>query len=194
MLESAPQSPPDPQALLEGLGPFLSQPFLIGGILVFASLVVPIIEEAVKPIGVWLLLGRRITPAAGFAAGALSGAGFALFENLLLASGTDGWATLQVARLGTSIVHILATGLVGFALASAWQKKRFGQLLGVYTGAVLLHGTWNAFSMFMTFGEIQRSLATPPNETAWLISLAELAPFVMGGLALASLAILSWRW
>ncbi len=192
LLESAPQTPPDPQAILEILGPFLSQPMVIGGVLFFASLIVPLLEEAIKPIGVWLLAGRRITPAAGFAAGALSGAGFALFENLLLASGTDGWATLQVARLGTSIVHILATGLVGFGLASAWQNRHYGQLLGVYFGAVLLHGTWNAFSMLMTFGEIQRSLAATPNEATWLTSLAEWAPYVMGGLALVSLVTLIW--
>ena len=192
MFESAPQTPPDQQAILEILGPFLSQPIVIVGVLVFASLIVPLIEEAVKPIGVWLLAGRRITPATGFAAGALSGAGFALFENLLLASGTEGWATLQVARLGTSAVHILATGLVGFALASTWQKRHYGRLLGVYFGAVLLHGTWNAFSMLMTFGEIQSSLAATPNKATWLTNLAEWAPYVMGGLALASLGALIW--
>lgn len=192
LFESAPQTPPDPQAILEVLEPFLSHPIVIGGVLVFASIIVPLIEEAIKPVGVWLLAGRKLTPAAGFAAGALSGAGFALFENLLLASGTEGWATLQVARLGTSTVHVLATGWVGFALASAWQKHQYGQLVRVFLGAVLLHGTWNAFSMLMTFGEIQRSLATTSGETTWLTSLADLAPYAMGGLALASLATLIW--
>lgn len=189
LLEAAPQTPPEPQVILEILGPYLTQPFVIVGTLVFASLLVPLIEEAFKPIGVWLLMGHRISPAAGFAAGALSGAGFALFENLLLTASTDTWTILQVARIGTSAVHILATALVGYALTTAWQQRRYGQLIWVYLGAVVLHGAWNAFSMIMTFGDIHRSLAVS-NEPAWLANLAEMAPYAMGALALGSLSAL----
>jgi hypothetical protein len=191
LLQAAPITTPDPQAILEVLGPYLSQPIVIAGVLAFASLLVPLIEEAFKPIGVWLLLGRRITPAAGFAAGALSGAGFALFENLLLTANNEAWTTLQVARIGTSAVHILATALVGYALAVAWQQRRIGQLIGIYLGAVLLHGAWNAFSMIMTFGDIQRTLAASIEPT-WLASLANIAPYVMGALAISSLLALVW--
>lgn len=191
LFESDPNNLPDPEAVLVILGPYITQPFTILGTLTFTSLLVPLIEEAIKPIGVWFLLRRRITPAIGFAAGALSGAGFALFENLLLAANIEGWATLQVARLGTAIVHILATGLMGYALATAWQQRKLGRLIAIYLGVVLLHGAWNALSMLMTFGEIQRSLGMIA-ETGWLIRLGELAPYGMIALALGSLMVLIW--
>jgi hypothetical protein len=141
-----------------------------------------------KPIGVWLLAGRRILPSAGFAAGALSGAGYALFENLLLTANSETWATVQIARIGTSIIHILTTALVGYALAIAWQRRRYWQLLGVYLGAVLLHGAWNAMSLLMTFGQIDQSL----NNAGRWSSLSNLAPYAMGALAIFSLAVLVW--
>lgn len=191
LFEGDPNNLPDPEAILAILGPYLTQPLTILGALAFTSVLVPLIEEAFKPIGVWFLAGRQITPAAGFAAGALSGAGFALFENLLLSANVEAWATLQVARLGTAIVHILATGLIGYALAIAWQQRRYGRLFGFYLIAVLLHGAWNALSMLMTFGDIQRSLETTL-EPGWLTRLGDLAPYGMVGLALGSLAVLIW--
>jgi len=188
LLETTPQNPPTPEALLELFGPYLTQPLVIWGTLAFAALLVPLIEEALKPIGVWLLASRQISPSAGFAAGALSGAGYALFENLLLTANSETWATVQIARIGTSIIHILTTALVGYALAIAWQRRRYWQLLGVYLVAVLLHGAWNAMSLLMTFGEIQQSL----NNANWWSSLSNLAPYAMGALAIFSLAILVW--
>ena len=188
LLETAPQNPPTPEALLELLGPYLTQPLVIWGTLAFAALLVPLIEETLKPIGVWLLAGRQISPSAGFAAGALSGAGYALFENLLLTANSETWATVQIARMGTSVIHILTTALVGYALAVAWQRQRYWQLLGVYLGAVLLHGVWNAMSLLMTFGEIDQSL----NNANWWSSLSSLAPYAMGALAIFSLALLVW--
>lgn len=189
LFSNNPNNLPDPDAILAILGPYLTQPFTILGTLAFTSVLVPLIEEAFKPIGVWFLLGRGITPAAGFAAGALSGAGFALFENLLLSANIEGWGTLQIARLGTAIVHILATGLMGYALAWTWQNRKAGRLIVIYLGVVLLHGAWNALSMLMTFGEIQRSLGTSA-ETSWLIRLGELAPYGMIAMALGSLMVL----
>ena len=187
-LENVPQNPPSAEALLELFGPYLTQPVVIWGTLAFAALLVPLIEETLKPIGVWLLAGRRISPSAGFAAGALSGAGYALFENLLLTANSETWATVQIARIGTSIIHILTTALVGYALAIAWQRRRYGQLIGVYLGAVLLHGAWNAMSLLMTFGAIEQSL---DEATRWS-SLSNMAPYAMVVLAIFSLALLIW--
>ena len=189
LFEGYPNTLPNPEAILAIVGPYLTQPATMIGTLIFTSLLVPLIEEAFKPIGVWFLLSRRISPAMGFAAGALSGAGFALFENLLLSANIDSWATLQVARMGTAIVHTLATGLMGYALARAWQRRKIGQLLGTYLGVVLLHGTWNAFSMLMTFGELQRSLELI-DQTGWVIRLGDLAPYGMVAMALGSLLAL----
>ncbi len=109
------------------------------------------IEEALKPIGVWLLFGRRLTPAAGFAAGALSGAGYALIESLALTSSGEAWSSLVLARTGTSAVHILTAGLTGWALVLAWQKRRFLPLLLAYLCAVMIHGLWNGLTLMYSF-------------------------------------------
>ncbi len=78
-------------ALVAILQPYLLRPEVTFTIFAFAAGIVPLIEELIKPIGVWLL-GKDATPAQGFAAGLLSGAGYALFENLGLASQSQDWA------------------------------------------------------------------------------------------------------
>jgi hypothetical protein len=140
-----------PGTLLEDLRPIFTRPVVIFGILLFGAVAVPMIEEALKPIGVWLLFGRQLAPAAGFAAGALSGAGYALIESLALTSNGEEWSTLVLARTGTSAVHILTAGLTGWALALAWQKRRFLQLLLAYLCAVMIHGLWNGLTLIYSF-------------------------------------------
>jgi hypothetical protein len=140
-----------PERLLEDLRPFLFQPVVVSGALMFGAVVVPMIEEILKPIGVWFLFGRKLTPAAGFAAGALSGAGYALIESMALSSNGEQWSALVLARTGTSVVHILTAGMTGWALAMAWQKRRYLQLLLVYLCAVVIHGLWNCLTLMYSF-------------------------------------------
>jgi RsiW-degrading membrane proteinase PrsW (M82 family) len=85
-----------------------------------------------------------LTPVEGFTAGLLSGAGYALFESLALASGGEQWAALVFARIGTAGIHILTTGLTGWALVLAWRRRRFLRLAATYVFVVSVHGVWNA--------------------------------------------------
>ena len=91
-----------------------------------------------------MLAGNNPTPGLGFVAGVLSGGGFALFENLTL-SATSGveWALVVSSRIGTSIIHIITTGLTGWALASAWSQKKYPRLIASYFIAVAIHALWN---------------------------------------------------
>jgi hypothetical protein len=152
-----------PERLLEDLKPFMTRTVVILGLLLFAAVAVPLIEEALKPIGVWLLFGRKLTPAAGFAAGALSGAGYALIESLALTSNGEEWSALVLARTGTSAVHILTAGLTGWALVLAWQKRRFLQLFLVYLLAVMIHGLWNGLTLIYSL-----NLLTAIPESSWM--------------------------
>ena len=107
-----------PGPLLDQLETYLMQPSTLYIALLFGALIVPLLEELFKPIGVWLLVGRKPSPAQGFAAGLLSGAGYALFENFSLgASAGEDWAMVVVARIGTSLIHIVTAGLMGWALS-----------------------------------------------------------------------------
>ena len=141
-----------PEELIELLGPLLSTPPIFIGILLLVALVIPIIEEAFKTLGVWLLKGRGISPAEGFVAGIVSGAGFALVEGLLnsaaVASSTStDWLGFVVGRLGGTLLHIFNGGLLGWAMASAWQGKKPAKVVGIYFLTVLLHGIWNGLAI-----------------------------------------------
>lgn len=175
--------------LLNILAPFLFNPWVLVLALLFAALIVPLIEELFKPVGVWLLWGKKLTPAAGFTAGAISGAGYALFESLALTMGGESWAVVVMARIGTAAVHILTSAITGWALVQAWQKRSYLRLLGAYAFGVLLHGLWNGLAIVSAFASL--SLLTD-QQTEWLAVLkpAEFAPYLVGGLALISLAAL----
>jgi hypothetical protein len=116
----------------------------------FTAGIVPLIEELFKPVGVWLLAGRRLSPAEGFASGVISGAGFALFENLAFTSTGGEWTASVVLRMGTGLLHILTAGLTGWALALAWSHRRYLRLLVIFFCAVLLHAIWNGLALVTT--------------------------------------------
>ena len=147
---------PNQEAILRLLLPYLLRPGIMFAAFAFISVIVPIIEEALKPLGVWILAGQRLTPAQGFAFGVLCGAGFGLFENLGNTSGaSEAWALLASTRISTVLLHCLTTGMVGWALASAWSQKRYLRLGATYAFAVLLHGSWNGMAVLSSISSLQ---------------------------------------
>jgi RsiW-degrading membrane proteinase PrsW (M82 family) len=136
-----------PDQILELLQPYLVQPPILFGGFAFIAVVVPLIEESLKPIGLWLLARRSLSPAAGFAAGALSGAGFALFESMAMATGGETWIIIVVTRIATAVLHILTAGLTGYALALAWRTGRYAYLGLAFMTSVTIHGMWNGLAM-----------------------------------------------
>ncbi len=137
----------DPLVIVDLFGGLAQRPSVIFGLLVLAAGVVPLIEEMFKPLAVWLLAGDRLTPAQGFYAGMLSGACFALWENLtaLSAAGDGSGTTIVIARVGTGLLHIVTAGLVSWGMTSFWQSRRYWRrMVGMYILAVTMHGLWNA--------------------------------------------------
>jgi hypothetical protein len=151
-LQTTPEAAPN--LLMNFIQPYITRPVVVFGAFSFAAVIVPLIEELFKPIGVWLLAGRGLTPAAGFAAGALSGAGYALFESLSLTTQGTSWIFVVVARFGTDIIHILTAGLTGWALVLAWREKRYLRLGLTYLCAVAIHGLWNGLTVFSTLAAL----------------------------------------
>lgn len=176
----------NPQAVLEILEPYLSDPSLILTFLFFAALVVPLIEEAIKPLGVWFLYGRTRGALGGFVTGALCGAGYALLESFLLGSSNTDWIVAVIGRSGTGAIHIFTSALVGSALTAAWQSNRYFRLFLAYLIAVFFHGVWNGSTILFAL----RSLSTA-EQGFWLWplthNLATIAPLTI--LLLACLAI-----
>ena len=147
---------PNIDAILNILLPFLLNPGVLFILFAFISVFVPMIEEALKPIGLWFLAGQKITPAQGFGFGVLSGAGFGLFENLgNTSNGGETWALLASSRISTLLLHCFTAGLVGWALASAWSQRRYLRLGIIYTIAVLVHGSWNGLAVLSAASSLQ---------------------------------------
>jgi RsiW-degrading membrane proteinase PrsW (M82 family) len=159
----------DLNKIVEILSPYLMNPVIIVIIFLILAVFTPMIEEAVKPIAVWLNAGRLQNPAEGFALGVVSGAGFALIEGLLASSTPDqGWGILLAARAGGSLMHILASGLMGWAIVSAWKGKRL-RLLWTYLLSVTIHGLWNSAAVVIELGTVQDYLkGASTNSTALL--------------------------
>jgi hypothetical protein len=153
---------PDMESLVFLVGPLLKNPLTLLTALTFLSVFVPIIEETVKSLGVWLVIDRLNAPAQGFALGVLSGAGFALSESLFASVTADEtWAVTLSARAVSSMMHILATGLVGWGIAYARLEKRYLRLFGMIFLAMLLHGVWNAAAVFTVAGSVGVMLSIP---------------------------------
>jgi hypothetical protein len=141
----------NPEVISRIMLPLVQKPaFLFGAVFVVAG-AVPLVEEMFKSLPVWGLARRGFTPAEGFGAGAVCGATFAFAESLgFLASSTGtGWYTLVLGRLGTGVLHMVTTALMGWALASAWQNRRYLQLGLCYLLAVSFHGIWNTLGLLM---------------------------------------------
>jgi hypothetical protein len=191
MVENLSQYQGDPNALVDSLLPYLANPTVVILVLVFVALIVPLIEELFKPVGVYLLAGRKITPAAGFAAGALSGAGYAIFESLALNGGGDDWLLVEIARSGTAVIHILTTAMTGWALASAWRDRRYLRLVLTYACVVLVHGMWNGMTVMALVSEA----AVPGSEALqWpgLQIFSVLSPVVLVSLTIGAFVVFLW--
>lgn len=137
------------------LNAILSQPLVIFGVLAVISGIVPLIEEILKPIALWSLVGKDLTDQEGFVAGLLSGAGFALMENLLYFTNvitSEDWLTMAIGRAGTGVLHMFGAGLVGRGLARAWRKGKWPFLALMLVLAVFTHGLWNVLALVAGLG------------------------------------------
>jgi len=144
------------EALLTVLAPYISNPLVILSILVFAAVLAPLIEEAIKPAVIWFLGKHLGSPAEGFGLGALCGAGFALLEGLMAASSlSQMWGFGLAGRAAASLMHITSSGLMGWAIASAQLEKRYGRLALIYLLAVSIHGLWNGSVIMVVYGALR---------------------------------------
>ena len=154
---------PDPEALRNLLLPYITKPAVLTVALFYFSFLIPLMEELLKPLGVWLYARNLASPAQGFALGALSGSAYALIETLGVSAQSEEWASLLLSRIGTGILHITTTAIMGAAIFYAIHERRYLRLLGMYLLSVSLHGLWNALAILYSFSTITetRGAQTP---------------------------------
>jgi hypothetical protein len=181
----------DPEVLLRIVRPIVETPAVLISIILATSGLFPLIEELVKPLGLWVLAGRKPTPAQGFLFGLLSGAAFALLESLGTIANPSGhdWLVVVLGRTGTGMLHTVCSGLMGWALASAWQDGRYLRLAGTYLLAAGMHGLWNLFGIVLALPAVFGT-ASVTGITAVLLRLGQVAPFVLVVLMILLFSIL----
>ncbi|SRR6266498_2285168 len=175
---------PQSEALQNLLLPYLTKPGVMIISLVYIAALVPMIEELIKPLGVWLFAKQLTSAAQGFAFGALSGAAYALIETLGVSGQTEGWATLLLSRIGTGILHITTSALMGAAIVYAVRERYYLRLLLTYLLAISMHGLWNALAVLYTFAALGKFLnqqtAFNPFQTPLVVGMSVLALIYFG--------------
>lgn len=149
------------------------------------ALAVPLIEEAFKVTLLGFYAGRMRSPAEGFVGGVLCGAAFAVAENIGFSSaGAQDWLMNVLTRSIAILAHVFNSGLVGWGLILAWQKRDYRRLGLAYLAAVLVHSLWNGLSVALslhslaslTAAEVSPLIETPlPAGIGWGVLAAGLA-------------------
>ena len=152
----------DLRGVLPLVEPFIMDPVIVLFVLVLLAVFIPIMEEIIKSLGIWLVIDRLKSPSQGFALGILSGAGFAFAESLFASISPDeGWALTLSVRAFSGAMHILATGLVGWGIACVRLEKNYLKLAGLTLLAMLLHGLWNAGAVIAAAGGLRATVVIP---------------------------------
>lgn len=150
--------------LLGVFGASLLEPLLIAGLSPFTALVVGLIEEFVKILGVLLIARRRRhdNELDGLILGAAAGMGFAALENMgyafsaFLSSGgslSQAVAITLFRGVLSPVGHGTWTALLVSVLFRESSDRRFRvnlRVLGAYLLVSLLHGLWDGIPMILS--------------------------------------------
>lgn len=179
----------DNEAVLRIIRPYLTQPTVMYSIFAVMAGLIPLLEELLKPLALWFFAGRPLTPKEGLLGGMICGAAFALFESLgsLVSIESVSWASVAIGRIGTGILHVTASGLVGWGMAKAWSEGRIGVLAGAYLAAFGLHSLWNLSALMTGFRELAQASPVMVNS---LNGIVQASPFVLVMLACFMVSIL----
>ncbi|HEX8997801.1 MAG TPA: PrsW family intramembrane metalloprotease [Ktedonobacterales bacterium] len=140
------------------------------------SVVAPLVEEGVKPLGALLAIRRLRTPGEAFLVGLAAGVGFDVLETIgYIGQGQADWISVAIERIGAGLLHGVGAGMgaLGWYYLVNGSGVRLRWLRGIGCGvyAIVQHGLFNALSLF--------DQALPTTISDWLNQ-----PFFVGGLPL----------
>jgi len=157
---------------LEGLGLLFfdlqKEPLILFAVFLILCVIVPLIEEILKPVAIWFLLKRPLYDHEGYALGLISGGAFALLESagLAIQMKPAGWLRIVTLRAATGVLHIGLSGIVGFGLVRSKNRKEPLGIILFILAAAGLHGAWNFLSLYSglsAISAIENGVRSAPN-------------------------------
>jgi RsiW-degrading membrane proteinase PrsW (M82 family) len=115
-------------------------------ILLVVAVIAPLVEEAVKPIAVIVLIGRIRSAAEAFVLGLACGIGFDLIETTgYISLGYQDWLSIALIRTGSGLLHGFGAAMValGWYYLTRPGKHRLLKTAGCWLYAVAQHALWN---------------------------------------------------
>lgn len=117
-------------------------------LLLTVSVVAPIIEEGVKPLGAVFIMRRLKTPASAFLMGLAAGVGFDMFETIgYIGMGQADWINVAIDRLGAGLLHGVGAGMGAlgwyYFINGKGVPQRWLRGIGCLLYAVLQHAIFN---------------------------------------------------
>ena len=136
---------------LAQLSHWMSDPAILGVLLLYAAVLVPFIEEALKTAVVAFVDPKRTRLADALLWGMAAGAGFGLFENLFNTSAAWGlWTVTVILRIGATIMHVANGATMGRGWYAARVEGRWNRLIIAYLVSVFFHAAWNAVALLLS--------------------------------------------
>lgn len=128
--------------------PIPHDPRAIAVLFIILSVIAPLVEEAVKPLAVVILIGRVRSALEAFVLGLAGGIGFDLIETSgYISQGYRDWLDVAIQRSSAGLLHGLGAAMVAlgwyFLTHPKESKHRFLLALGCWGYAVLQHAIWN---------------------------------------------------
>jgi RsiW-degrading membrane proteinase PrsW (M82 family) len=130
-----------------------SQVQIIGALLLL-SVLAPLVEEGVKPLGVVLCIRRIRSPAGAFLMGLAAGCGFAIFESvsIYIGQGQADWIAVAIERIGSSLLHGVGAGMAAlgwyYLINGKGVRLRWWRGFGCLAYALVQHGLFNGLALF----------------------------------------------
>jgi RsiW-degrading membrane proteinase PrsW (M82 family) len=138
------------------------------GALLLLSVLAPMIEEGVKPLGTLLAIRRLRSPAGAFLMGLAAGCGFAIFESvsIYIGQGQADWVVVAIDRIGSGLVHGVGAGMSAlgwyYLINGKGVRLRWWRGFGCFIYALVQHGLFNGLALFVSLpGPVSSWLSHP---------------------------------
>ena len=137
----------------------LSDPSQLLAVFLLVSVLAPLVEEGVKPLGALLIMPRLRTPASAFLTGMAAGVGFSIFETLSIYVGVGeaDWIVVALERFGASFLHGVGAGMGAlgwyYIVNGRGVRLRWLRAIGCLLYAVVQHGIYNGLAVLFSLPE-----------------------------------------